>query len=267
MKYFVISDIHSFYTEMMTSLLSNGFDAENPYHKVIICGDAFDRGDETIKMFEWLKEMKSKDKLIYIRGNHEDLLEDVFRRNRISSVDVSNGTYLTIKSLAQEQRGHVIDDFDAMSNINTLLSDAYKTGILQFLGETCIDYYETKNYIFVHGFIPTKYDDLTKTSIIIPSWRKNTTQRDWASSRWTNGLSMAIDCGLREPDKTIIVGHYHTSYGHVRDFYGKDYSKVYLRSLEFEPNADFSIWKGNGIIALDGCVTLTHKVNCLVLEE
>lgn len=267
MKYFVISDIHIFYTEMMTSLISNGFDIQNPDYKVIICGDAFDRGCETIKMFEWLKEMKLKDKLIYVRDNHEDLLEDVFRRNRITNTDVSKGTYLTIKHLAQEQRGQVIDDFDAMSNINTLLSDAYKTGIVQFLDESCIDYYETKNYIFVHSFIPTKYDDLTKNSIIIQSWRKNATQRDWALPRWTNGLSMSIDCGLRELGKTIVVGYYHTSYGHVRDFYGKDYSKVYLRSLEFEPNSNFSIWKGNGIIALDGCVAWTHKVNRLVLEE
>lgn len=52
MKYFVISDIHIFYTEMMTSLISNGFDIQNPDHKVIICGDPFDRGCETIKMFE-----------------------------------------------------------------------------------------------------------------------------------------------------------------------------------------------------------------------
>lgn len=43
MKYFVISDIHIFYTEMMTSLISNGFDIKNPDYKVIICGDAFDR--------------------------------------------------------------------------------------------------------------------------------------------------------------------------------------------------------------------------------
>lgn len=43
MKYFVISDIHIFYTEMMTSLISNVFDIQNPDHKVIICGDAFDR--------------------------------------------------------------------------------------------------------------------------------------------------------------------------------------------------------------------------------
>lgn len=267
MKYFVVSDIHSFYTEMRTSLSAEGFDVTNPDHKVIICGDVFDQGDETIKIFKWLKEMKLKNKLIYVRGNHEDLLENVFKRNRITNIDVSNGTYLTIKDLAQEQRGQVIDDFDAMSNINTLLSDAYKTGIVQFLDDTCVDYYETKNYIFVHGFIPTKYDDLTKTSTIIPSWRKNATQRDWASSRWTNGLSMSIDRGLREPDKTIVVGHYHTSYGHVRDFYGKDCSKIFLRNLEFEPNADFSIWKGNGIIALDGCVAWTHKVNCLVVEE
>lgn len=66
--------------------------------------------------------MKLKDKLIYVRDNHEDLLKDVFRRNRITNTDVSNGTYLTIKHLAQEQRGQVIDNFDAWTHkVNCLV--------------------------------------------------------------------------------------------------------------------------------------------------
>ena len=47
-KYFCSSDVHSFYTEWMLALASKGFDINNPEHKIIVCGDLFDRGDEVI---------------------------------------------------------------------------------------------------------------------------------------------------------------------------------------------------------------------------
>ena len=42
MKYFVSSDIHGFYDEWQKSLKDNGFDINNPCHKIIVCGDLFD---------------------------------------------------------------------------------------------------------------------------------------------------------------------------------------------------------------------------------
>ena len=73
-KYFAISDMHSFYEPMIKALSDKGFDIDNPDHFVIVCGDAFDRGDDTVKVFEFLKDLKAKDRLVYIMGNHEDLL-------------------------------------------------------------------------------------------------------------------------------------------------------------------------------------------------
>lgn len=39
MKYFVISDIHSFATEMKWVLRQAGFNKKNKYHTLIVCGD------------------------------------------------------------------------------------------------------------------------------------------------------------------------------------------------------------------------------------
>ena len=39
-----------------------------------MCGDAFDRGKDAVRVYKYLKELHSKGKLIYIRGNHEDLI-------------------------------------------------------------------------------------------------------------------------------------------------------------------------------------------------
>ena len=44
MKYFVSSDIHGFFDEWMFALKRENFDISNPEHKIIVCGDLFDRG-------------------------------------------------------------------------------------------------------------------------------------------------------------------------------------------------------------------------------
>ena len=75
-KYFACSDIHSFYDEWMLALTNYGFDKTNPDHKVIVCGDLFDRGPQSRECFEFVKTLHSQDRLIYVKGNHEELLFD-----------------------------------------------------------------------------------------------------------------------------------------------------------------------------------------------
>lgn len=38
-KYFVVSDVHSYYKELMKALNENGFDKDNPSHVFVSCGD------------------------------------------------------------------------------------------------------------------------------------------------------------------------------------------------------------------------------------
>lgn len=47
MKYFIVSDVHSFYDEMMTALNESGFDKTNPDHIFVSLGDLLDRGDQS----------------------------------------------------------------------------------------------------------------------------------------------------------------------------------------------------------------------------
>ena len=58
--------------------------------------------------------------------------------------------------------------------------------------------------------------------------------------------------------KTIVCGHWHTSYGH---------SKYEHKGTEFGEDADFSPYYGPGIIAIDACTAFSGKVNCLVIED
>lgn len=100
MKYFVSADIHGFYDEWITALNDKGFNINNPEHKVIICGDMFDRGRQPKQIIDFI--LSHKDKFILIRGNHEDLMEEMIERNNATYMDLSNGTSYTIVDLYPE---------------------------------------------------------------------------------------------------------------------------------------------------------------------
>ena len=73
MKYYVVADVHGYYEELITALTEKGFFEDKEPHKLIICGDLFDRGYEAVKLQEFILELMDKDEVILIRGNHEDL--------------------------------------------------------------------------------------------------------------------------------------------------------------------------------------------------
>lgn len=75
MKYFVSGDIHGFYDEWQSALKEKGFDISNPEHKIILCGDLFDRGSQPKEIIEFV--IKHKDKVIlYSHKVNVIVLED-----------------------------------------------------------------------------------------------------------------------------------------------------------------------------------------------
>ena len=107
MKYFVSSDIHGFFNEWQNALTDKGFDLNNPEHKIILCGDLFDRGNQPKEIIDFV--LKHKDKVILIRGNHEDLMEQMIERDFSDYGDLCNGTAQTIVDLYPEWQ---ISEFD-----------------------------------------------------------------------------------------------------------------------------------------------------------
>lgn len=84
----------------MVALDKAMFDIENPEHKIIICGDLFDRGRQPKEIIDFV--LRNKEKIIYIKGNHEDLLEELIARNKPTIYDYHNGTSQTIVDLYPE---------------------------------------------------------------------------------------------------------------------------------------------------------------------
>lgn len=116
-----------------------------------------------------------------------------------------------------------------------------------------LDYFETEHYVFTHGWIPS-IPNRDKSYSYISSWRE-ADREQWNRARWFNGMD-AVQTA--DENKTIVCGHWHTSYGH---------SKYEHKGTEFGEDADFSPYYGPGIIAIDACTAFSGKVNCLVIED
>jgi len=265
MKYYVVSDVHGFYSEMEKALCDKGFFNDTEPHKLIICGDLLDRGKEAVKVQDFALELLHKGDLIFIRGNHEDLMVDMLNdfekyKNEIAwgySHHVSNGTYDSALQLSN------IDEYKSIQNsqefvTKTMLSPYYKELI-----PASVNYFETSNYIFVHGWIPC----LTEN---IPAWYRrnrhyesnqdwrNASNKDWDMARWFNGMELAELHSIVESGKQIVCGHWHTSFGH---------SKLEQKCSEFGDDADFSPYYSKNIIAIDACTAHSGIVNCIVIED
>ena len=240
MKYFVSGDIHGFYYEWQSALKEKGFDISNPEHKIIFCGDLFDRGSQPKEIIEFVLE--HKDKVILIRGNHEDLMEQMIERNSSDYGDLCNGTAQTIVDLYPEWQ---ISEFD--------LKKIAKATRLQEVLDMCVDYYETKHYIFVHGWIPI----VENCYLYDSDWRTARKER-WEKARWTNPVEM-FRYEIYEPNKTIVCGHWHCS-----ALWHEQNPDVYE---EFGDKANFEPFITKNMIAIDACTFYSHKVNVVVLED
>ena len=77
MKYYITADIHGFYTEFHKALDEAGYFTDPEPHKLIILGDIFDRGQEAVEMQRFILSLLEQDAVILVRGNHEDLYEEM----------------------------------------------------------------------------------------------------------------------------------------------------------------------------------------------
>ena len=254
-KLFVCSDIHSAYTPWMKALNKAGFDENNPDHKIIVCGDLFDRMDESKEVLHFAMNMANKDKIILIKGNHEILLEELCMREFPEWHDVSNGTKKTIEDLGGAGYGR---PFDECCQITWNKTARYR--------ELLVNYFETQNYIFVHSWIPVnKKKKLNPADKWVPltineymeDWR-NANNVEWEDAMWGNPFNMWQE-GLNQTGKTIVFGHWHCSTGH--------FIASGLELSEFGKDACWEPFIHDNIIAIDRCTAHTGEVNVLVLED
>lgn len=248
MKYYAAADVHGFTTKLRLALERTGFFDDAGPRRLILLGDFFDRGHEAREMQDFILEHRALGDLILVRGNHEDLYERLVTTDRGLPVrpHVGNGTYDTALQLTG------IDPDDAVRNNMAFAAAARATPYYREIIPATIDYFETAHYIFVHGWIPGFGED--RAWDYDPAWREAGPEA-WRRARWINGMDAAQNGG---PGKTVLCGHYHSSYGHAR------YEN---RGSEYGHDADFSPYYGPGVIALDACTAYSGQLNVLVLAD
>lgn len=263
MKYYVVSDIHGYYDELIKALTDAGWFEETEPHKLIVCGDMMDRGEQAVLLQEFMMDLKNKDMLIFIRGNHEDLMVEMITHFYDFEKEIacqysyhnSNGTWNTALQLSR------MSHWKAITNPLTFLHKVEDSPFYKELMPSSVNYFEDGDYIFVHGYIPC-YTPQTKMSgksgdyRYMDNWR-NASKQEWNSARWVNGMMVNEVAGIVEPGKTIVVGHWHTSWAH---------SRLEHKGTEWGPLANFNPYVAKNVIGIDGCTAYSGKVNCLVIS-
>lgn len=258
MKYYTVADPHGFLTEMKAALAEAGYFDDTGEKRLVVLGDALDRGKEAVAMTEFLLSEHDAGRLIYVLGNHEELLVSAMTElaayGEIKNLShLTNGTWDTLIQLSG------LDCYEAESDPELLVTLVRQSDFYKTLLSVCVDYHETKRYVFCHGYIPTKasFEGGNAEFTYDPDWR-NADLAAKRRSRWVNGMDMCVKYGIKEKGKTVVCGHWHCSYGHaVIDGKGEEYGKNAIRTPYY----------ADGIIALDATTAASRTVNCIVLDD
>ena len=281
--YFVVSDIHGFYTPLLAALEDAGYDKNDSNHFLIVLGDIFDRGKEPLEVYHFLRSIPSS-RVVLVKGNHEYLLEELIDRRMPYNHDYHNGTYQTLIDLYKdpsiEKMNWLKENRDKYDDITlveasrriyreveeALYDNDIINEILSWISSPIWHhYYELGKYIFVHSFIPL--EDRFGPKRYIHNWRESKDEYLWYNSTWGCPYELYQDGYFKEEEnkgKVLVCGHWHTSdfFNHL--LYKNDKSKW----LDYhESNPLFISKKYPGIIAIDGCTAATNKVNVLVIKE
>ncbi len=261
MKYYTIADPHAYYPAVRRALEEAGFFSDRGEKKLILCGDALDRGPAPRELVEFLISLSERDELIYILGNHEDLfytaMQDVIRGRAFEmasgmSYHYRNGTWDTLVSLSG------MSENEALAYPGHMIAAIRETPFYQTLLPLGVNYHETEHYIFCHGLIPVEQTENPRHPFTYdPTWREADSER-WERARWLNGMDLVCRHGIREEGKTFVVGHIHAAWGHA-EFEG--------REPAYGIHADNTPFSADGILALDASTFSSGFVNCAVIED
>ena len=280
MKYFIVSDIHSFCSELKSALWKAGFNKRNKDHTLIVCGDVFDCGSETVELYKFLTSIPKK-RCILIKGNHELLYEELLEKSFPESHDFSNHTVDTFCQIAgydpeilTPKYWRKFDDVpherirQAWQEILTEVKQSPITAWLQ--SDRWKYWHEVGNYIFVHSFIPLKnldhmpaYYTYNRKFGYFKGWRETATNFELEDATWGCPYQQYIDGYFKDEaanGKVLVCGHWV-----VTDF---------RQHINNKWSEDTSIYKFENIIGLDCGVwkyrdkkAYYHPQNVLVIDD
>lgn len=279
MKYFVVSDIHSFAKELKSALRKAGFNKKNKDHTLIVCGDIFDRGEDSLGVYKYIRSIP-KSRRILVKGNHEDLYMELLEKYLPDQWDYSNGTVDTFCHIAGYSPEVMTprhwyklgqDPYEKIKETWRVIVGLVKrhpvTAWLK--SDEWVNYCEIGNYIFVHSFIPLINDDNLPPQYIrnrmfryMPDWRSKATEDDWYAARWGcpwKNYSQGLFDKEAMNGKILVCGHWNVSefWSNLAHEYGNNTNIYYSRNLI---GLDGGCWSYRGVPGL------FHPQNVLVID-
>jgi serine/threonine protein phosphatase 1 len=199
MRLLVIGDIHGCLTALNTLL---DLVQPAPEDQLVTLGDYVDRGPDSRGVIERLIELYDTGRLVALRGNHDEMMMDA--RHGQPSMWLACGGKQTLASY-----GLPCLEADEMKKI--------PQRHWAFLDSDCRDWYETEQYIFVHG-------------------------------------CLAPD--LEMPEQPVDVLRWEKMYGPMRHRSGKTVVCGHTRQLKGEPRrVNRTIWLDTGVYESAGWLT------------
>ena len=251
MTYFAFADPHGNYEALRTAITEMGYDAANPQHQLIGCGDYFGRAAQSssdcINIWKYLTSPSHANKPICIRGNHESILIDAIERRQLTEIDIYNGEHNTFASFLGRYPNQVKRDcylqFDAAKVMMNV-------GFYDWL-KSLPWYFETEHYIFTHGFVPFQWFGKKWKLSDLGDW-------EWDTASWakTPDYIWTLDRTHTNVDKTVVFGHWRA----------KELNERFAGKWE-EVDGDIYVDKERKLIGLDTTTALSHKVGCVVIED
>lgn len=271
MIYYCVSDIHSFYDELIEALNTAEYDKNNSEHTLIVLGDIFDRGPKSKEVYKFLKGIPSE-RCVLIKGNHEQMFLQLLEKEYPDNYDYTNklvSTFCQVAGFSEKplKYGRMLELSTAKSikEYWAQIRQAVKeSGIAEWLqSDVWFNYFELGRFIFVHSFIPLRDDRTDELVNYNPDWRTDAYQYEWSDSRWGCPWQHYLEGHFSEEEnkgKTLVCGHWHVS----------DFHQHIGHSLN-PHNTD--IFYSKGIIGLDAGVwcddngKYVHSCNVLVIED
>ena len=259
MKYFVFSDIHGCYKELIDSLVKSGYDSNNSNHKLIFLGDAFDKNKDDYQTYLFLKNNIKNNKLIWVLGNHDLYLLNVLKNRKINKF-----CYKTVINIATGLNSK-------LDSVNDCINELLDDGLLTILIEHTRYYFETNKYVLTHAFIPYNKKELKYD----PNWRNSSIDRWSGAVNNMKGFKLAIVDKILVPNKTLVLGHIGAYYGNLT----KLHPEITIDSEEFKKNSKqimrncknnvnyFKTYFGERVIGIDSRCFETGFVNIFVFED
>ena len=287
--YFVTSDIHSFFDCFRDALRRAGFRKTDPDHILVVCGDVFDRGNQTMEVYDFIRSIPRK-RRIMIRGNHEDLFKELLAKTYPDRYDFSNGTVKTFCAIAGVDQATLKSsywyakaasegvDLSAYRNKPAEVWEGVRRAVRDSDAAKWIDskewinYAELGRYVLVHGFVPAKLKAENEGSALWcsldsmpaswfeydPDWRSS---EDWSEAVWGCPWKK-YKAGLFAPEtemgKVLVCGHWH-AYDFKMVFDHARYDTV--------DDIDFTPYFSDGLIAIDACTAQSGMCNVIRIQE